>query len=67
MIEDISKTHFIIMIKLEVSIFSIVLIFYVVVSQRWLYHPMLSVSLIYIPGNMGFVSFIAVHSYNMRK
>ena len=46
--EDIFITHFIIIIKSEISTLPIVVIFSVVVCLRWSYHHMLSVIHIYI-------------------
>ena len=40
--EDISTSHFIIIIKSKVSIFPIVDIFFVIVCLKWLYCHMLS-------------------------
>ena len=42
--------------------------FSVVVRLRWLYYHMLSVSYIYIyiPGKLGFVSFVTVQSYDVH-
>ena len=49
---DIFVTHFIIIIKLEVSVFPTVVIFSMAVCLRWLYHHMQSASYtyMYIPG-----------------
>ena len=58
--------HLIIILKSEVSIFPIVVIFFrgcvpeVVV-------PIVADSFMNIPGNLGFLSFVSVQSYDVRK
>ena len=64
--KDIFITHFIIIIKSEVSTFPIVFIFSLVVCLSWLYHHMLSVSNI-SRRKLGFVSFITVQAYGVRE
>ena len=63
--EGIVMSHLIIIIKSEVSVFPIVVIFSAAVFLRWLYHHMLSVSYVYNPGIGGF--FIQEQFYDVCK
>ena len=64
--EDLSITHLIIIIKSEVSTFPIVVIFFRGYVPEMV-APSYAGSFIYIPGKLGFVSFITVQSYDARK
>ena len=66
--EDIFITHLVIIFKSKVSAFPIVVIFSVAVCLRLVVVLSYAVSFMCIyPGTAGFVSFIAVQSYGVRK